>query len=158
MAGARMAGAADGTRVGGPGSEVVMQAGGLDADVPRLHAGAAVELTDPVAARLAEEAVSILDPRHGVIRDHTLEPLARIDAALEKIEAELAAAVRRAGGSADQRSFPSVAQGTGGELDLAHRAREAAGMEARLRGDLGWGDAAGAEEVERLLTDLGETH
>jgi hypothetical protein len=65
---------------------------GADPDVPRLHAGAAVEITDPSRSRLAEEAVAILDPRQGLHPDATLPLLPRIDAALRRIESELAAA------------------------------------------------------------------
>ncbi|MDB6069660.1 MAG: hypothetical protein JWL81_831 [Verrucomicrobiales bacterium] len=176
LARARVAGASsvaglEGARAINAGAGSGVGVGGLDADVPRLHAGAAVELTDPAAARLAEEAVSILDPRHGVIRDHTLEPIARIDNALGKIESELAAAVaaavRRADGPGampgraatmespvlDSQGFPSLG-GPDASTGLALRARDAAGMEARLRSDLGFPDAANAPEVEGLLADL----
>lgn len=64
---------------------------GTDPDVPRLHAGAAVEITDPSRSRLVEEAVSILDPRQG-LQDPTVPLLPRIDTALRRIESELAAA------------------------------------------------------------------
>ena len=64
---------------------------GTDPDVPRLHAGAAVEITDPSRARLADEAVGLLDPRHGLI-DPAQPLLPRIEAALQRIESELAAA------------------------------------------------------------------
>ncbi len=45
-----------------------------DPDLPRLHAIAAVELTDPVTIRLADEIIALLDPRQG-LKDAT-RPLA----------------------------------------------------------------------------------
>lgn len=60
-----------------------------DADAPRLQAGAAVELTDPVRARLADETIGLLDPRLG-LHDPNAPRLPAIEAALQRIEAELA--------------------------------------------------------------------
>lgn len=61
-----------------------------DPDLPRLHAVAAIDLTDPVRSRLADEAVALLDPRH-VLADIGQPPLPALDAALQRIECELAA-------------------------------------------------------------------
>lgn len=84
-----------------------------DPDVPRLHAGAAVELTDPARAHLADEAVTILDPRHG-IKDPTLPLLPRIEAALQRIEAELATAVRLQGQVSGPCPFHAMAEAAAG--------------------------------------------
>lgn len=65
-----------------------------DPDIALLHASAAVELTDPARAYLAEEAVTLIDPRHGQIRDPSLPLVPRIEAALARIEAALTEAVR----------------------------------------------------------------
>ena len=56
-----------------------------DPDLPRLHAAAAVELTDPARARLADEAVALLDPRQG-LADATLSWQAQAEAVLERLE------------------------------------------------------------------------
>ncbi len=60
-----------------------------DPDWPRLHAVAAVELTDPARARLADEAAALLDPRHALAESGALD-LARIEAVLRRLEASLA--------------------------------------------------------------------
>ena len=61
-----------------------------DPDLPRLHAGAAIDLTDPALSRLADEAVALLDPRHA-LADAGRPVLPTLEAALQRIEAELAA-------------------------------------------------------------------
>lgn len=84
-----------------------------DPDIPRLHAGAAVELTDPARAHLADEAVTLLDPRHG-IKDPTLPLLPGIEAALQRIEAELVAAVRLQGEASGPCLFNAMAEAAAG--------------------------------------------
>lgn len=66
-----------------------------DPDVALLHAGAVVELTDPARAYLAEEAISLIDPRQSTIRDPSLPLVPRLDAALARLEAALTEAVRQ---------------------------------------------------------------
>jgi hypothetical protein len=110
-----------------------------DPDVPRLHAGAAVEFTDPVRAHLADEAVTMLDPRHG-IKDPTLPLLPRIEAALQRIEAELVIAVRLQGKASGPGSFNAMAEA-------------AAGAAVPLTRQIP--PLPGAGEVDRLLDQLG---
>jgi hypothetical protein len=110
-----------------------------DPDVPRLHAGAAVEFTDPVRAHLADEAVTMLDPRHG-IKDPTLPLLPRIEAALQRIEAELVIAVRLQGKASGPGPFNAMAEA-------------AAGAAVPLTRQIP--PLPGAGEVDRLLDQLG---
>ena len=108
----------------------------LDPDVPGLQAGAAVMLSDPAWARLAGDAVALLDPREG-IQDHTLPVLVRIDEALQRIESELAALASVAGAPAP---------------DFAALARRAAAREPAL--PPAGPPLSGVAEVERLLEEL----
>jgi hypothetical protein len=108
----------------------------LDPDVPGLQAGAAVMLSDPARARLAGDAVALLDPREG-IQDHTLPVLTRIDEALQRIESELGALSRPAGAPAP---------------DFTALARRAA-AHAPAFSQVGPA-SSGVEEVDRLLGEL----
>lgn len=112
-----------------------------DPDVPRLHADAAVELTDPARAGLAEEAVTLLDPRQSPIRDPDRPLLPRIDAALSRIEDELAEAVRRNRHGGSLVPFPAMAQ-------------SAAGWSGTLDSELPL--SAGSLEVDDLLRLMGK--
>lgn len=109
---------------------------GVDPDVPRLHAGAAVELTDPARAWLAEEAVTLLDPRQSPIKDPDRPLLPRIDAALRRIEDELSEAVRRHRSEGGASPFPAMA-------------RSAAGLAGTLESELP--PSSGSLEVDGLI-------
>jgi len=105
---------------------------GPDPDVPRLHAGAAVDITDPASSRLAGEAVSLLDSRIG-LREPGAPLLPRIDAALLRIENALS----QLSGNASQ-PWPAF-------ITVARDATSAASLSA---------DPPEVQEVERMLTDL----
>jgi hypothetical protein len=98
-----------------------------------------VEFTDPVRAHLADEAVTMLDPRHG-IKDPTLPLLPRIEAALQRIEAELVIAVRLQGKASGPGPFNAMAEA-------------AAGAAVPLTRQIP--PLPGAGEVDRLLDQLG---
>ncbi len=114
---------------------------GADPDVPRLHAGAAVELTDPARACLADEAVTLLDPGQSLIKDPDRPLLPRIDAALRRIEDELAEAVRSHRNGGLPAPFPAMA-------------RSAAGMAGTLEGDLP--QSPKSQEVDGWLGSMRE--
>jgi len=108
----------------------------LDPDVPGLQAGAAVLLSDPARARLAGDAVALLDPREG-IQDHTLPVLTRIDEALLRIESELSSLTNTSGAPAPDFTA------------LARRAAADAPAFSQVGPAL-----SGVDEVERLLREL----
>lgn len=110
-----------------------------DPDAPRLHAGLAVEITDPVQARLADETIGLLDPRLGP-HDPAQPLIPAIDTILQRLESELARLLRE--------GTVSV-----GEIEcLAHLAAAEA---AELPASPGSLNAAG-EEVQTLICGMAE--
>lgn len=110
--------------------------GAADPDLPRLHAGAAIDLTDPVRSRLADEAVAFLDPRHA-LAEGGQRSLAALEAALQRIESELAA----------------MLEGKG-PVDFAPLARSASGVTAEIATFPAATQAS--LEVDRMLGGLAE--
>lgn len=108
-----------------------------DPDAPRLHAGAAVEITDPMQARLAEESIALLDPRLGFV--DPLEPL------LPALEMRLAAITRELAVLAGQ-SVPTLPDMP--PIPESASAPPLPGASTAL-------PLPAPDEVDRLLKDLG---
>ncbi|MES2706419.1 MAG: hypothetical protein V4726_07430 [Verrucomicrobiota bacterium] len=109
-----------------------------DDDLHGLHARAVLDLSDPAAARLAEQAVSLLESR----RHHAEESarrLAHVDEQILRIEAEIASARQRHPRDHTPHDFRHSLSLAGG----------------RLRGDLAALDGNGpVAEVDSLLSGL----
>lgn len=112
-----------------------------DPDLPRLQAGAAIDLTDPARSRLADEAVALLDPRHP-LADRSQPVLPALEAALERIESELAA-MREGKVPADFTRLAMAAATAAGECVVPPETAQASLELDRMLGGLVEGTAAG---------------
>jgi hypothetical protein len=114
-----------------------------DPDLPRLQAGAAIDLTDPARSRLADEAVALLDPRHP-LADQSQPVLPALEAALARIESELAA-MRQGKLPADFARLAMAAATVAGECVVPPETAQASREVERILGGLGEETAAGRQ-------------
>ena len=114
--------------------------GAADPDLPRLHAGAAIDLTDPARSRLADEAVALLDPRH-VLADAGPPVLPALDAALQRIESALAQ-MREGQGAVDFATLARAVSTMAGECVTSPEATKASLEVDRMLGGMVDGNAA----------------
>ena len=114
-----------------------------DPDLPRLHAGASIDLTDPARSRLADEAVALLDPRHA-LADAGLPELPTLEAALQRIESELAA-MREGKVPADFAPLAREASAMAADFTTAPESRQAAMEVDALLGGLAGGSPRGRQ-------------
>lgn len=117
-----------------------------DPDLPRLHAGAAIDLTDPARSRLADEAVALLDPRHA-LADAGQPKLPALEAALQRIESELAA-MRKGQGPADFAPLARAASAMAVECETSPETTRDSLEVDRMLGGLAEGTAAGGRVEE----------